>query len=269
MRSRKPCGTAQVLADDEAAAANALERGDAREIGERVVEIGACRGRRALRDHVEPLERHDMVDAQRAGVPHVGAQQLDEAAIAARPQALGMRRRQTPLLARLRAGVGRRADVQRVHHEVPLGPGLGTRSVGADGEVAIQADTHRLRPRRQPPRAAGRRAIVATRPTSPPRHACARIAPRRPRASPDRAAASRANRRRPSLRQACARAARNTGNGARTTCPASHGMLRTRSPRPRRCRTPIRKHEPQNPLLQSRDPAVVERVGCAQLRTSA
>ena len=30
------------------------------------------------------------------------------------------------------------------HHEVPLGPGLGPRSIGADGEVAIQADTHRL-----------------------------------------------------------------------------------------------------------------------------
>ena len=63
---------AEVLADDHAAGALALERDMADEVVERIGEIGALGRLGALGDEEQALQAHRMVDAQHAGVAHVG-----------------------------------------------------------------------------------------------------------------------------------------------------------------------------------------------------
>ncbi|MNC48543.1 hypothetical protein D3C75_976610 [compost metagenome] len=51
------------------------------------MQIGAFTGRRAQGDHPEPLQAHDVVDAQAAGMAEIGPQHFDERgkAVAAQP----------------------------------------------------------------------------------------------------------------------------------------------------------------------------------------
>jgi len=53
-----------------------------------------------------------VIDAQRAGVPHVLAQRVDERAVALRAQPVGTQRRQAPVLAVRVEFVGRGADAR-------------------------------------------------------------------------------------------------------------------------------------------------------------
>src|SRR5690606_15699601 len=66
----KPFGhRAEVLADDEAAVADALERDDPDELVERIPDVGAVRRRLAACDPVLPHQAHRVVDPKASGVP--------------------------------------------------------------------------------------------------------------------------------------------------------------------------------------------------------
>ena len=83
-----------------------------------------------------------MVDPQPAGVPHIGAHQLDKAAIGLLAQRARVERRQPPSLAGRIEDVRRRADLGARHHRRVVDPGLGAGPVGADRKIAVQADRH-------------------------------------------------------------------------------------------------------------------------------
>ena len=75
---------AEVLADHHALVALALERDLADQFVDGIGDIGAVRGLGALGDHEQPRQAHRVVDAQHAGVAHVGGEQLAEALPAGR-----------------------------------------------------------------------------------------------------------------------------------------------------------------------------------------
>ena len=77
----------------------ALERKDAQQVVERIGDIGTLVRRGLGRDPIEVLQCHDMVNAQSAGMSHIGAYQLDEAAVGLGLQRLWVKRRQSPVLA--------------------------------------------------------------------------------------------------------------------------------------------------------------------------
>ena len=83
-----------------------------------------------------------MIQAQGAARGHVGAQELDEGAIARGAQRARRIGRQAPVLSLRVELVGRRAagGLQRVG--LAVGPHLGAAAVGAEREIDIEADRH-------------------------------------------------------------------------------------------------------------------------------
>jgi len=145
---------AQVFADHQALMVQAFTGDQAEQVVKRVMHIGAFGGRRVGRHPEQPHQTHHMVDAQRAGVLHVGTQDVDERLVADGAQVLWHEGRQTPILAKQIEFVGRGASAGAAvgdgKHGLP-GPYLGAAGVGADGQILIQADGHaeRLRPCRR------------------------------------------------------------------------------------------------------------------------
>ena len=133
---------AEVLGDDHAAVPVALEP-EHRELRlERVGDIGAFRRRLAGRDQEQPLQLEGVVDTNRASVAHVCC---DERAKGREPLVLeGQRveRRQSPILSLRPEKIGRRADRKTFAEPLRTRPDLGAATVGAHGEVAVEADVH-------------------------------------------------------------------------------------------------------------------------------
>jgi len=133
---------AEVLADHQAFAPAALGGQHGEQIVRRVVHVTAlvCLG--AARDPVQARERHDVVHAQRAAGGHVGAQQLDERAVAGSLQRARRVRRQAPVLSFRIELVGRRAagGVERVG--LLVRPHLRAAAVGAEREIDVEPDRH-------------------------------------------------------------------------------------------------------------------------------
>ena len=84
-----------------------------------------------------------MVDAQRAGMAHAAAQDLDDRRIGAGAQGMRRQRCQAPVLAGLVELVGRRAEAGTRDDAVAIGPGLGAIGRDADREVEIEPERHR------------------------------------------------------------------------------------------------------------------------------
>ena len=133
---------AEVLADHHAAVAMALEGDDREQLVRAVVDVGAVLRAPSRRDPEQAHQAHDVVDAQRAGVAHVGAQRLDDDAVAGRSQSIGPERRQAPGLAFAIELVGGRADARTERVDRRVRPGIGPGAVDRDGEVEIEADRH-------------------------------------------------------------------------------------------------------------------------------
>src|SRR6185503_11818083 len=92
------------------AIALALECQDAEQIIEGIAYVRTGIGARTLRHPPEAQQRHDVIDAQRAAVTHVRAQELDEIRIDSGPQDVRVDCRQAPILALQGESVGWRAD---------------------------------------------------------------------------------------------------------------------------------------------------------------
>ena len=116
-------------------------------------EIRALGGLGAVGDDEQPRQPHRVIDAQHAGMAHVGAVERGEAppALARARDRIG--RRQVPDLAVGGERIGRRADAGSDGKFVGARPALRAVGRGADREVAIKAHLQPARLR------AGRRAV--------------------------------------------------------------------------------------------------------------
>jgi hypothetical protein len=131
---------AQVFPDHQALVALAFQGQDAEQVVERIADIGAVLTGEARRHPVQPHHAHDMVDAQRPRVFHVGAQHGDEGGVGRVAQPLRHPGRQAPVLAVRIEVVGRAADPGIERIELPVHPGLRAASVHPDGEIEVKAD---------------------------------------------------------------------------------------------------------------------------------
>ena len=96
----------------------------------------------AARHPPQAVQRHHVIEPQRCEVPHVVADQADERLILLRAQLVRILRRNAPVLAFQRERIGRRADGRALAIQVTVRPRLGAGGVGADRDVAVQADRH-------------------------------------------------------------------------------------------------------------------------------
>jgi hypothetical protein len=102
----------EVLAHYKASVPLAFQSQDPDQVIERVANTSAVGRGAPLGDAVEVLQAHDVVDAEPSGMTHIGADELDEAAVSLFPQCVRMKRRKTPVLARRIKDVRRRADMR-------------------------------------------------------------------------------------------------------------------------------------------------------------
>ncbi len=133
---------AQVLADHQRPGPGGLQDQHGEHGLGVVADVGALRGRVALRHPPQAEQAHDVVDAQGPGVTEEGPEQFAERGVARRGQAVGAPGRQAPVLAAGVEGVRRRAHRHPGGEVLPLCPGVGATGVHADREVVHDADGH-------------------------------------------------------------------------------------------------------------------------------
>ena len=133
---------AEILADHHAAVAPALHGEDAEQIAERIIHVAALLRLGAARHAVEALERHHVIEPQRAAHRHVGAQEIDERAVARGAQRARRVRRQAPVLSAWIELVGRRAARNPGGVGGLVAPHFGAAGVGAEREIDVHADRH-------------------------------------------------------------------------------------------------------------------------------
>ena len=138
---------AQILADDQASVAVALQGEDAQQVLERILHIAAGRRRIAARNPEQVHEAHGMIDAQRAGVAHVGADDGDERLVGHVGEGERMQRRCSPVLAHHVDRIRRRSDRGPVDDHVLGAPRVGAVGGGADGQIAVKTDGEAAFPR--------------------------------------------------------------------------------------------------------------------------
>ena len=133
---------AQVLADHQAARAAALGGEDREQLAERIVDVAAALGLRALRDPPQARQRHDVVHAQRPAHRHVGAQEIDERLVGLGAQRARRIGRQAPVLAARIELVGRRAAGGTDRERILVRPQLRAAAIGAEREVHVEPERH-------------------------------------------------------------------------------------------------------------------------------
>ena len=133
---------AEILGDDEALGPVAFEPQHRQHRLERHGDIGPVLRRSGDRDEEEPGELERVVDADRTGMAHV---RLDQGAERREPVALhfeGVERRQAPILALGREEIRRRTDGDTIGEALRMRPDFRPAAIGADGEVAVEAEAH-------------------------------------------------------------------------------------------------------------------------------
>ena len=133
---------AQVLADDEGARALRLQREDPDHRLVVVGDVGAVGRPVPLGDPPQPEQAQHVVDPQRTGVPHQGAQHVPPRPVGRLAQALRVPGRLRPVLALLVVLVGGGADGRAAREHVLQRPGVRADLLDADGEVVHDPDPH-------------------------------------------------------------------------------------------------------------------------------
>jgi hypothetical protein len=133
---------AQVLAHDEGAGADRLEREHAEQRVAVVGHVGARARAGVLRHPPQPEQAHHVVDPQPAGVPQAAAHHVAERRVAQLGQPVRPPGRQPPVLALLVEGVRRRPDGGAQRERVLQRPGVGAAGVHSYGQVVDDADGH-------------------------------------------------------------------------------------------------------------------------------
>src|SRR5947209_16429801 len=84
-----------------------------------------------------------MIDAERAGVSHIRAENRNERCIRIVAKARWNPWRDAPILSHQTEIVGRRTDADAARIAMLTGPHLGAAAIDRDGEIAIKADGKR------------------------------------------------------------------------------------------------------------------------------
>ncbi|GMV56916.1 MAG: hypothetical protein AMXMBFR72_00370 [Betaproteobacteria bacterium] len=133
---------AEVFTDHQAAVAMAFDRHRGQKLVERVMHVSALCRLGSRRDQIEPHQSHHVVDAQRAGVPHVRAQHRDERFVRRGAQRFGLPWRQPPVLPFRIEVVRRGADAQPVRVQPLLRPAFGAARIDRHRQIGVQAHGH-------------------------------------------------------------------------------------------------------------------------------
>ena len=133
---------AEVFTEDDGLMPVGLKGEQTQQIIHRVIQVRTVGRRRPIGNHPQPLEAHDMVDAQAAGMGEVGTEHFDECTKAIADQTFGRKCGNPPALTGTIEDVGRRANGQRGEQLILKTPGLTATAIGTDREVGDQANTH-------------------------------------------------------------------------------------------------------------------------------
>ena len=120
--------------------AMAFERKETEKIVEGILDIGAVSGRPSRRNPEESRQCHDMIDAQRARVPHIGAQRRQKRLVRGVGQPCGNERRQAPVLAAHVEGIRRGPDAGAQRVQVLIRPRFGAAAIDGHRQIGIKAD---------------------------------------------------------------------------------------------------------------------------------
>ena len=155
---------AEILRDDERPGAVALDPQHRQHRVERIGDVDAIRRRHAVGYDVEPLQLERVIDADRAGMAHVGGDKCPEGLQPLLFERAGVEGRQPPSSGPCGTERVRRcADRDARHEPVRPRPIFRAGAVDADGEIAIEADGHA-----GPCRARlGRRELAVSQPLQP------------------------------------------------------------------------------------------------------
>ncbi|CCK08848.1 hypothetical protein BN128_2938 [Cronobacter sakazakii 696] len=123
----------------------AFECEDRQKIVDRILYISAFIRRFAIGDPPQAQQRHHMVDAQRAAIRHIGAQQLDKRLVSARLHHVRIHRWQAPVLAERPQNIRRRANRCFQTVQLAVAPGFRAAFRHTDRQIAIQPDRHVVR----------------------------------------------------------------------------------------------------------------------------
>ena len=157
MASEKPSGAVpRSSAMTRQRGAVALEPQGRQHRLERISHVGALGRRRAARDQEQPLQLEGVVDADRAGVAHVGARRAPgRPRVPVLSSASGSKGGRPQFWPCGPSGSGGAPTDSAGANRSGAGPDLRAARIGADGEIAIEADAHARRARA---RSAARRA---------------------------------------------------------------------------------------------------------------
>ena len=151
---------AEVFADHDAAVRDALLRGRRQQRLERHLHIDAFGGGKTLRHQIEPLQAQHMVEPDRAGMAHRGAQHFAKRREGLLLQTGRIETGKAPVLAGGVERIGRRPDAELARDRHLLVPGIETVGLHADGDVEIEPDLHAELVARDPWHAANCRSAV-------------------------------------------------------------------------------------------------------------
>ena len=143
----------KIFADYHAATSHAFLRQLAQQIVKRIGDIGTLGGPGAVGDPKQANQPHHMVDAERAGVTHIGGDQFAKRAIAGAPPCEGIGRRQIPDLSFRREPIRRRADHGAARQIGGIGPSFGAVGRRAHREIAVKSQLQSGGPRPRGPAA--------------------------------------------------------------------------------------------------------------------
>ncbi len=119
-----------------------LQRNQAEQCFDRILQISAFARTGAIGHQPETPETDDVIDAQPTGMAQLGAQQLNERGVGTIDQGPRRVRGQAPALAERVQRVRRRADRQALQEVLWPAPAVAAAAIGADREIADQADRH-------------------------------------------------------------------------------------------------------------------------------
>ena len=120
----------------------AFQRQKRQQIVDRILNVSAMVGGFTIRDPPQTQHRHHVIDAQRAAVLHISAQQVDKRLIGAGGNDMRIHRRQAPVLAQRAQNIRRRAHGRFQAVQLTVAPGLRPAFGDAHRQIAVEANRH-------------------------------------------------------------------------------------------------------------------------------
>ena len=120
----------------------AFQRQKRQQIVDGILNVSAMVGGFTIGDPPQTQHRHHVIDAQRAAVLHIGAQQINKRLIGASGNNMRIHRRQAPVLAQRAQNIRRRAHGRFQAVQLTVAPGLRPAFGDAHRQIAVEANRH-------------------------------------------------------------------------------------------------------------------------------